>query len=134
MLNMLTLGVTAAAGVYLVLLGLMAIWRPEPTRRYLAAHAATRAAHLLEMGIRIVVGGALLVTASRMRFSALFVVFGWMLLGTSVLLVLLPWRWHAAFAQRVVPAINQRLSVIALGSLLGGGFLLFAIWSGIDAR
>jgi hypothetical protein len=126
----LALGVVACAGLYLICLGLMAIWRPEPTRRYLAAHASTRPAHFLEMSIRIVVGGALLLAASRMLFASAFVVFGWTLLGTSVLLLLLPWRWHSAFAQRVVPQINQRLPVIAFGSLVGGGLLLFAIWRG----
>lgn len=119
-----------AAGLYLVTLGLVALLRPVRARRFLAGFASSRTAHLVELGVRLVVGGGLVLWAPRMRFTPLFFAFGWMLIVTSLGLLALPWRWHARFAQWSVPMATQRLPMFAVASLLGGAFILYAAWTG----
>ncbi len=61
------------------------------------------------MAIRLLVGLSLLVYSPRMLFSYAFNLFGWILVITSVLLLLFPWRWHRKFAQMAVRPLTRRI-------------------------
>jgi hypothetical protein len=65
-----------------------------------------------------------------MRFATVFVAFGWVLLATTAVLLLVPWRWHQRFAQLSVPKAVRYLPLIAIASLLLGSFVVFAAASG----
>lgn len=59
-----------------------------------------------------------------MRFDDAFAVFGGILIVTTIGLLLLPWRWHRRFAQRVVPPMTQHVALVGLMSLALGGAIL----------
>ena len=42
-------------------------------------------------------------------------------------LLILPWRWHHAFAERVLPIVHRFLSVYGLAALAMGCVVLFAL-------
>ncbi len=114
------------AGVYLVCLGVVALARPAAASRFLLAHASSGPLHYLELGLRIAAGAAFLRHAPAMAWPALFTAFGWVLVVTSVLVMLVPWQWHQRFAQRSVTQALRYLGLIGLASLLLGGLVLFA--------
>lgn len=108
---------------------MLAFARPDRARSFLGAFAQTFRAHLLEQSLRLLAGAALVVRAPLMWQSAAFRLLGWVLIGTSVALLLLPWRWHRRFAARVVPPVARRVrSYATLVSLLGA-LLLYALLS-----
>lgn len=122
--------VVVQAGVYLLALGVISLVRPALASRFLLGFAGSAGAHYTELSLRLLVGGALVVQAPQMAFSAGFDLFGWVLLATSASLLLMPWRWHQRFAQRVVPRATRYIALLGLVSAALGGGLLAAVLVG----
>lgn len=120
------------AGFYLVGLGVAALARPELAKRFLASHASSARAHFLELALRLIVGTAFVFSSPQMRFSSFLLVFGWVLIGTTVALLFVPWRVHQRFAAWSVPMATRRMTLFAVGSLSGGAFVLVSLlaWRG----
>jgi hypothetical protein len=62
-----------------------------------------------------------------MRFPGFFVVFGWAIIGTTIVLLVLPWRLHQRFAQWSVPRVTRNMPLFALGPLSGGVLVLLSL-------
>ena len=112
--------IVVAFGIFLVGLALAALLTPARARGFLSGFATTPNKHYLEMAVRLVVGAAVLATASRMPFPLPFMVFGWVLVLSTLVLSLMPWRWHNRFAQRAVPQALKYLPLIAIASFATG--------------
>ena len=117
-----------AAGIYLVVLGGAALFRPEETRSFLAQFASSARAHFLELFIRLAVGVTLVLLAPEMKFPRVFFLSGWVLVGTTLGLFAIPWRVHHRFAKWVVPKATRNMHLFAVASLLGGLALLLAVF------
>lgn len=126
MLELVALTLVVLAAAYLIGLGVAAFVAPSRTARFLDAFASSARAHYLEIAIRLLVGAALVVAAPRMLWPDVFQVFGWVIVVTSLVLLVLPWRWHQRFAQAVVPPLTRRVWLFGLLSLPLGVVLLFA--------
>lgn len=118
--------VLASAG-YLLILGASALLRPKIAARFLSGLATTQALHITELAIRIVVGIAFVSSAPHVAFSPVIAALGWVLIGTSVVLALVPWRLHQRFAAWSVPQALQYLPLIGFSSLAGGLGLVAAV-------
>lgn len=127
MLDIAAFGTVLAAAIYLILLGFGALLRPTPTKRFLEGFASSARVHFLELGLRLIAGAALLTSAPRMQFSALFTVFGWVLIGTTLVLAILPWRLHHRFATWSVPQATRYMPLFGAGSTAAGLALLVAL-------
>lgn len=130
MIEHLALAVVVLAAFYLIGLAVMAIFTPNIAARFLDGFASSFYTHITEMGIRLLVGWAFVVNAPRMLFSDMFFAFGNILVVTSVILLLLPWRWHQRFAQKVVSPIIRHVWLFGIVSLPLGGGILFAVING----
>jgi hypothetical protein len=126
MIGWTAMAVVLAAGLYLVALGLALLARPAWASRFLMGHAASGPLHYLELSVRIVVGLAFVHSAPDMLAPGLFHLVGWVLVGTSVLLVLVPWQWHRRLAERSVPQALRFSPLLGLASMLMGGGVLVA--------
>ena len=126
MTEMLASGVVVLTGLYLVGLGAVSLVTPAQASRFLLGFAGSATAHYAELLIRLLVGGAFLLHSSHMLFSAVFVLFGWALVTTTAVLAIVPWQWHHRFAQRSVPHALRHLKLVAIASLVLGGFVLAA--------
>ena len=133
MIEALALAAVVAAGIYLLVLGGASLLVPSRAGRFLTGFAASRSRHLLEMALRLVVGGSLVLQAPRMSFSGGFSLFGWVLLVTTACLLLMPWQWHRRFAQRVVPQAMLHPRWVGGISLVLGGLVLAAVIRGHTA-
>ena len=89
--------------------------------------ASSAFTHYLEISLRIIIGAALVVYAPRMMFAMAFLVFGWMLIGTSAVLALIPWSWHNRFAKLTLPRILKYPALLAIFSAAMGIFVIFAL-------
>lgn len=124
------MGVVALTGLYLVGLGVSTISAPAVATRFLLGFAGTARTHLLEMGVRMVVGIAFIVSAPRLPRPDLVAASGWVLCSSTAVLVLVPWRWHRRFAERFVPPVTRHIRIFGLASFGLGGLVLWAVLRG----
>ena len=129
----LALAVVVLTALYLIGLAAISFLAPAQARRFLKGFAGSARARFAEMAIRLVVGCSLLVCAHRMLYPMAFLLFGWVLVATTAILLLLPWRWHHRFAEKVVPPITRRVWLLGMVSLPLGGIILFAVLHGGSA-
>jgi uncharacterized protein YjeT (DUF2065 family) len=128
------LAIVLAAGLYLVVLGVTAWFAPGQARHFLLRVARSARAHYAEMAIRILVGGAMILAARRMPVHEVVWWFGLMLVVTSIGLLLVPWRWHRAFADRAIPQLTGYMGAVGTVSLLLGILLSFGAVHGMSGR
>lgn len=119
--------VVVAFGLYLIGLAATIVFRPQAARRFLGAFAGSARAHYIEQAARLVVGTALVIFAPSMRHPELFGAFGWIVLATTLGLLLIPWRWHNRFAQWAVPFALRQMKLFAVGAFALGNFVLYAV-------
>jgi len=133
MIDSLALVLVVLVGLYFAALGTAALVAPGFAKTFLLGFAATPAKHYAELFTRLIVGGAFLVHSPKMLFPSGFNFFGWLLVGTTAALLLVPWQWHHRFAQHTVPQAVRYLALIGLCSLVFGGFVLVAVVRGTAA-
>ena len=133
MINSLAHITVVLAGCYLLALAAVALLRPAYASRFLLGFVASAYLHYFELLLRVAVGLAFVVHASRMMFGEIFTLFGWLLIGTTAVLFCMPWRWHRRFAQWGVPYAVRYLPFVAIGSLAMGVAILVcsvaSVWS-----
>ncbi|MEH8018453.1 hypothetical protein MN202_14520 [Rheinheimera muenzenbergensis] len=120
------LGIVILAALFLLGLAAVSLVNPRLAVRFLHGFASSARAHYSEVGLRLIVGAALVVAAPEMRFSTAFMLFGWLIIATSIVLLLVPWRWHQRFAQSVLPPLTTRVWLFAVLSLPLAVTLLYA--------
>lgn len=113
--------------LWLFALALLCVWAPALATDVLSAFARTRRGHFIEQGLRIVAGGAFWLHAQHTVFVTMFRALGAVLIVSSMVLMLLPWRWHRRFAEQVVPPIVRHLNVYAVAALSLGLCISYAL-------
>ncbi len=126
---------TTLAGLAVLLVGLwligFAAWvllAPARAKEFLSRFAGSFRAHTIEMVLRIVAGWGFIQYAPAMRFPAVAEIFGWVLVASSVVLLLLPWRLHNRFAARVMPSVYRHIAIYAVLSCALGVLVLYAAY------
>lgn len=133
MIEAFALAVVVLSGVYLLALGAASLAVPARAGRFLLGFASSRSVHFAELAARSVVGAALVIHAPRMLLPTAFNLFGWLLLGTTACLLLVPWQWHHHFARQAVPRALRHITLVGLASLTLGGIIMVAVARGSDA-
>jgi hypothetical protein len=124
--------IVVIAGIWLIGLATVAVARPDRVREFFGKFASSPFSHFLEMFLRLIVGVAFVIYAAQMKFHFVFTIFGWMLIATTGVLVFVPWRLHRRFADRSLPLMTDRMMLFGLVSFLGGLFILFSFFSGLQ--
>lgn len=122
--------ILVSAALYLAALGACALLAPARARAFLSGFVGSARLHFLELGLRLLVGAALLVHAPRSEGEATLTVTAWLLVGTTLVIALVPWRLHQAFARRSVPQALRVLPLLGVASLALGAGLLAAAFHG----
>lgn len=130
MIDSLVLAVVVLAGLYFISLAVVSLITPARAELFLLGFASSALKHYVELVLRLVVGAAFVIHAPRMQFSGAFAVFGWVLLATTVCLILVPWRLHHRFSQQAVLRATRHTEMIGLASLVFGALILAAVVRG----
>ena len=130
MIELAAFSITCLVAGYFVVVGTAGLIAPSVAKRFLLGFASSASAHYSELLIRLMVGAALLIHAPKMLYADVFNVFGWLLIATSAVLLLFPWRWHQRFAARSVPQALRFLPVIGVCALAFGILLIVALTGG----
>lgn len=126
-MELLTGIIVLAFGVFLTGLVVLIAIRPQIAERFLRSFASSARAHYMEQVLRLVVGGAIAIYAPSMWYPDLFKPFGWLLIVSSVALLLLPWRWHHEFAKLAIPLIIRHMKLFAVGAFALGIFIIYGL-------
>ncbi len=121
------------AGLYFISLGILAFVRPNFAGQFLLGFASNPAKHYSELFVRLLVGASFVTLAQSMPYPLLFAIFGWLLIGTTVIMLFLPWKVHSRIAQSSVPKALAYLPLIGLASLAFGGLVISALSHGYAA-
>ena len=130
MITVVALTVVISAGLFLLSLGCVSLLAPSHASRFLLGFADSPTKHYTELAVRLLVGGAFVLTAPGTPFSIAFTLFGWVVLATTAGLLLVPWRWHHRFARRAVPQALRFLPLVGTTSILLGGLVLWSVLGG----
>ncbi len=111
------------AAIYLMGFGFIALWWPQRVLKFLLGFASSLNKHRLELLIRLLLGVALLLQAPLLYGTHVLRVIGYVLIVTTLVMALLPWRWHRDFAatsvQRAAPWLRwMGLVALMLGFVL----------------
>jgi len=90
--------VVAASGLWLVGVGLLMALRPRLFLHLLSLTASNWRINVTEQGLRLLAGLALIVRAGSSKLPGLFEAGGWFVVASSVALLMIPLRLHAAYA------------------------------------
>jgi len=90
--------IIAASGAWLIAVALLMAFQPSRFLHLLSLTASNWHVNLTEQGPRLVAGRALIVRADASTLPLLFQVGGWFVVASSVVLLLMPLRWHAGYA------------------------------------
>ncbi|WP_296720654.1 hypothetical protein [Erythrobacter sp.] len=119
---------SVAAGLWLIGTGAFMALRPERTLHVLSLTASTRTINNFEQGLRLSGGLALLLRAPASKLPQTFEVAGWFIVLSSLVLLVLPLRWHADYAcwwaDRLAPAAVR--AVAPFSALAGLGLIYVA--------
>ena len=127
MINLLASILVLLTGLYLIGLAVVLLLSPARATRFLGGFASSAFTHYLELALRLIAGGAILLYAPQMLFSGFFVILGWILVVTTVGLLAVPWQWHQRFAQWGVPYATRSSRLITVASFVFGGFVLASV-------
>lgn len=127
MINLLASILVWLTGLYLISFALVMLLARARAERFLGCLASSAFAHYLELGLRLIADVEILLYARQMLFSNFFVIFGWILVVTTVGLFAVPWQWHQRFAQWGVPYATRNLWLVASALFVFGGFVLAAV-------
>lgn len=119
--------VVVTTGLYFLGLALSIVVTPVRTKRFLTSFASSARAHYTEQVLRLIAGAAIVAFSPEMRFPVVFRVFGWLIVATSLGLLVVPWRWHRRFGAWAIPLAIRHIKLYALGAFVLGAFLLFAV-------
>ena len=116
-------------GFCLFLIGLAVVIATTPSlaERFLRSFASSAPAHYTEQGLRLLVGAAIINFASSMWYPELFKLFDWLIVVSTVGLLLTPWQWHHKFGTWVMPHVIRRMRSFALGAAALGAFILYGV-------
>ena len=114
-------------GIFLLGLAIIIVIKPGRAERFLGSYANSARAHYTEQVGRLVVGIALVTLAPSMWYTNLISILGWLLVVTTLGLLLIPWQWHHKFGEVVIPLTLKYMKFYALGALLLGIFVLYSL-------
>lgn len=120
--------VVTASGLFLIGVGAVMLIRPAITERFIMSFAGSRKAHFTEMFFRLLFGISLALLSMSMWQPKVFRVFAWVIIISSVLLLILPWQFHQRFGARVLPMLVRYMRLYAVGVLAFGVLIVYAVY------
>jgi len=122
--------IVVLVALFFLLLGVLAFVKPARIHGFLLGFADSALKHYAELLVRLLVGTSLLLVARESAYTGVLSGFGWLLIITTAVMALIPWRVHHRFTQSAVPKALRFLPLMGLASLAIGAFLLWAVVAG----
>ncbi|WP_297761206.1 hypothetical protein [uncultured Muriicola sp.] len=120
--------IVIAFAVFIIGAGFLMLLNPQKAREIIKKAGSTPLINYGELILRMIPAAGLILCATVSKFPQFFALLGWFMMGTSVFLMLLPRKYHHAYALKCADILTPaRIRAIAPLSFIFGGFLLYAI-------
>jgi hypothetical protein len=108
-------------------LGLALVIRPRDSAQLLIDQADNRLMQVLAVGVRLVLGGALILYASESRFPHILEILGWIALLAGVVLAFVPPSRFARLIRWAFDLLGGYMRLAGLAALAFAAFLIYAV-------
>jgi hypothetical protein len=116
-------------GLFFMSVGILMGFWPKIARNVLRKAGSTFWIHYGEITIRMIPAAACVFYANYSKFPTFFEVFGWFMLGTSLVLYLVPKQLHHQFSNRCADVLKPiYFQCIAPISVAIGLFFIYSVW------
>tara|TARA_R110002051_G_scaffold130040_1_gene203785 strand:- start:3195 stop:3587 length:393 start_codon:yes stop_codon:yes gene_type:complete len=113
-------------GIFLICTGFLMLFYPVKARETIKKAGSTPFINYTEITVRMIPAAAFVIYAGSSKFTLAFLLLGWFMLGTSLILYFIPRKWHHQYALKCAailsPLIIQYISPL---SLFFGTFILY---------
>lgn len=116
-------------GLYLIGLLIITILNKKIAVSYFSSFASSARAHYLEQILRLIIGVSMLSFSKSMLYARFFEIFAWIIIFSTIVLILIPWTWHNRLGKRVIPLTIQHLNFYAVSASILGAFILYCVIS-----
>ena len=129
MYNVLGKYIVVLFGVFFIVSGLIMLFKPSIARATLRKAGSTNLINYTEITLRIIPAIGLILAAPVSKYPNFLLVFGWFMLGTSLVLYFVPRRLHHHFSTKAADVLQPiYFQFISPFSILIGLFLIVGIW------
>jgi uncharacterized membrane protein YfcA len=113
-------------GAYIIIAGFIMLFAPQKARATLRKAGSTNLINYTEITVRLVIGVAIVLCADVSRVPLVFTIFGWFIIVTSLMLLLVPRKLHHAFSMRSADILKPfYFQIIAPFAFLFGGSIIY---------
>ncbi len=126
-MDLLTSAFILLFALFLIILSGIMMVNSKWGRKFLESFASSAKAHYTEMAIRLVFGASLILHESYDHYGYYLQLLGWVVVITTIGLLVFPWRWHHKFAGKVIPPVIRFMKLYGLVLLISGAFLIWAV-------
>jgi hypothetical protein len=118
--------VVASAATFIGFTALVFV-RRAVAEGFLRKFVSSARTHFIEQIFRALLGVSLVIYSSEMWQAEIFRVFGWVIVVTAVVLMLLPWQWHQRLGKIELPIMIRYLRLYAICVFSMGAVILYAV-------
>lgn len=112
-------------GLYLISLLVITILNKKVAVNYFSSFASSAKAHYLEQILRLIVGVSMLSFSKSMFYAHFFEIFAWIIILSTIVLILIPWQWHNKLGKLAIPLVIRNLKFYAVSASIFGVFILY---------
>lgn len=115
--------------MFILLVGVLMIANPAKANQILRKAGSTPLINYGELSIRMIPAFAMIHFADHSQIPQIFTLFGWFMIVSSIVLMVMPRRWHHAYAVKCADILKPHIIPwLAPVSFLFGGWVLWMIW------
>lgn len=115
-------------GLFIISVGLLMILAPEKARATLRKAGSTNFINYAEITIRMIPALGMIYYSDYSKYPEVFTIFGWFMLGTSLILFFVPRKFHHGYslksAEILTPVFVRLLSPLAF---LFGSAIIYSV-------
>jgi len=120
--------IVIAFAVFIIGAGFLMLLNPQQAREIIKKAGSTPLINYGELIIRMIPAAGLVLYADLSKFPEFFKLLGWFMLATSLILLLVPRKYHHAYALKCANILTPgRIRAIAPLSFVFGGLTLYAL-------
>lgn len=115
-------------GLFLIGAGIVMFLKPRKAQNILNMAASNNTINYVEISLRMIPAMALIVYADSSKHPEILKLLGWFMLLTSVILFIIPRKWHYNYSQKWAGIIKPLyFQIISPFSMLFGALILYTI-------
>jgi uncharacterized membrane protein YfcA len=115
-------------GAFIIYIGLLMFFAPEKARATLMKAGSTNFINYAEITIRMIPALAMILYADFSKYPDVFKLFGWFMLGTSLILYFVPRKLHHGFSLRAAEILKPHyVRWLSPFSLLFGLAIIYCV-------